>query len=193
MGTHPIFESDFDCLTDCKMCKMCGTLCGMDRGPVPVTPREKDIEKYTREKAAQEYAARESALKRSASDKDDMISFLRPPKTAKLEYMEQTPAKFVFQCRDGDIQIPEYGLLRSDFYYQRYKARANEKDGYIYDYKQFAKSSVKYFTDALFGVMPECTDIVGAIELTSFLLFDGQADAGPVKACLTHIDKFSGH
>ena len=97
---------------------MCGTLCGMDRGPVPVTPREKDIEKYTREKAAQEYAARESALKRSASDKDDMISFLRPPKTAKLEYMEQTPAKFVFQCRDGDIQIPEYGLLRSDFYYQ---------------------------------------------------------------------------
>ena len=100
---------------------MCGTLCGMDRGPVPVTPREKDIEKYTREKAAQEYAARESALKRSASDKDDMISFLRQAnksKMAKFEYIEQTPAKFVFQCWDGDIQIPEYGLLRSDFYYQ---------------------------------------------------------------------------
>ena len=89
-----------------------------DGGPIPVTPREKDIEKHAREKTAQEYAARESALKRSASDKDDMISFLRPPKMAKLEYMEQTPAKFVFQCRDGDIQIPEYGLLRSDFYYQ---------------------------------------------------------------------------
>ena len=86
--------------------------------PVPVTQREKDIEKHAREKTAQEYAARESALKRSASDKDAMISFLRPPKMAKLEYMEQTPAKFVFQCRDGDIQIPEYGLLRSDFYYQ---------------------------------------------------------------------------
>ena len=84
----------------------------------PFTPREKDIEKYTREKTAQEYAARESALKRSASDKDDMISFLRPPKIAKDEYMDQTPAKFVFQCRDGDIQIPEYGLLRTDFYYQ---------------------------------------------------------------------------
>ena len=100
------------------MCKMCGTLCGMTRGPVPVTSREKDIEKYTREKVTQEYAARESALKRSASNKDDMISFLRPPKMAKEEYMEQTPAKFVFQCRDGDIQIPEYGLLQTDFYYQ---------------------------------------------------------------------------
>ena len=77
---------------------------------------------------AREYAARESALKRSnpvvsieddTSDEDDLIgSFLRPPKIAKDEYMEQTPAKFVFQCGDGDIQIPEYGLLRTDFYYQ---------------------------------------------------------------------------
>ena len=32
--------------------------------------------------------------------------------------------------------------------------------------------------------MPECTDIVGAIELTSFLLFDGQADAGRFYALL---------
>ena len=37
---------------------------------------------------------------------------------------------------------------------------------------------MKYFTDALFGVMPECTDIVDTIELMTFLLFDGQADAG---------------
>ena len=43
---------------------------------------------------------------------------------------------------------------------------------------QFSKSSVKYFTDALFGVMPECTDIVDTVQLISFLLFDGQADAG---------------
>ena len=84
----------------------------------PETPREIEIEKTTREKTAQEYAARESALKRSASDKDDIISFLRPPKMAKDEYTMQTPAKFVFKCRDGDIQIPEYGLLQTDFYYQ---------------------------------------------------------------------------
>ena len=57
-------------------------------------------------------------LKRSAEEKDEMIMFLRPPKMAKNEYMEQTPAKYVFQCRDGEIQIPEYGLLRTDFYYQ---------------------------------------------------------------------------
>ena len=57
-------------------------------------------------------------LKRSAEEKDDLILFLRPPKMAKNEYMEQTPAKYVFQCSDGEIQIPEYGLLRTDFYYQ---------------------------------------------------------------------------
>ena len=57
-------------------------------------------------------------LKRSAEEKDEMIMFLRPPKMAKNEYMEQTPAKYVFQCSDGDIQIPDYGLLRTDFYYQ---------------------------------------------------------------------------
>ena len=84
----------------------------------PETPREMEIEKNTREKTAQEYAVKVSTLKRSASDKDDIISFLRPPKMAKDEYMEQTPAKFVFKCRDGDIQIPEYGLLQTDFYYQ---------------------------------------------------------------------------
>ena len=38
--------------------------------------------------------------------------------------------------------------------------------------------------DALFGVMPECTDIVDTIELMSFLLFDGQADAGQFYALL---------
>ena len=81
----------------------------------PQTPREKQIEKNTREKTAKEYAVRESALKRSATD---IISFLCPPKMARDEYTEQTPAKFVFKCRDGDIQIPEYGLLRTDFYYQ---------------------------------------------------------------------------
>ena len=50
--------------------------------------------------------------------KDEMIAFLLPPKSAKNDYLEQKPAKYVFQCLDGDIQIPEYGILRTEFYYQ---------------------------------------------------------------------------
>ena len=50
--------------------------------------------------------------------KEDMIAFLLPPKSAKNDYVEQKPAKYVFKCMDGDIQIPEYGILRTDFYYQ---------------------------------------------------------------------------
>ena len=73
-----------------------------------------DAAVYVKE-PVREYLAK---LKRSAEEKDDLISFLRPPKMAKNEYMEQTPAKYVFQCSDGEIQIPEYGLLRTDFYYQ---------------------------------------------------------------------------
>ena len=42
----------------------------------------------------------------------------------------------------------------------------------------FPRASVKYFTDALFGEMPECTNIVETIQLMNFLLFDGQANAG---------------
>ena len=60
-------------------------------------------------------------LKRNAEDseaKDDMLSLLRTPKWAKNEYVEQKPAKYVFKCKDGDIQIPEYGLLRTEFYNQ---------------------------------------------------------------------------
>ena len=61
--------------------------------------------------------------KRKASEveqaaKDDMIALLLPPKSVKNEYVEQTPAKYVFKCKDGDIQIPEYGISRTDFYYQ---------------------------------------------------------------------------
>ena len=67
------------------------------------------------EEPVREYFAK---MKRRAEEKDEMILFLRPPKMAKNEYMEQTPAKYVFQCSDGEIQIPEYGLLRTDFYYQ---------------------------------------------------------------------------
>ena len=76
----------------------------------PIHSRHVDIEEPIKE-----YLAK---LKRSAEEKDDLILFLRPPKMAKNEYMEQTPAKYVFQCSDGEIQIPEYGLLRTDFYYQ---------------------------------------------------------------------------
>ena len=60
-------------------------------------------------------------LKRKLEDfeaKDEMISLLRTPKWAKNEYVEQKPAKYIFKCKDGDIQIPEYGLLRTDFYNQ---------------------------------------------------------------------------
>ena len=75
-----------------------------------------------RAKLAQEYALKEKALKRKAADdvqlKEDIISYLIPPKSAKNDYMEQKPAKYVFTCRDGDIQIPDYGIFRTDFYYK---------------------------------------------------------------------------
>ena len=60
-------------------------------------------------------------LKRHAddsADKDEMLLLLRTPKWAKNDYIEQKPAKYVFKCMDGDIQIPQYGLLRTDFYHQ---------------------------------------------------------------------------
>ena len=64
----------------------------------------------------------EIRLRRKASEdlkaKDALLSLLRPPKFAKNEYLEQTPAKYVFKCMDGDIQIPEYGILRTEFYYK---------------------------------------------------------------------------
>ena len=47
-----------------------------------------------------------------------MLSFLKAPKYAKDDYMEQKAAKYVFKCMDGDIQIPEYGMIRTDFYYK---------------------------------------------------------------------------
>ena len=58
------------------------------------------------------------------------------------------------------------------------EARKADENGHIFNYEQFPKSSVKYFTDALFGDMPECTDIVDTLQLLNFLLFDGQANAG---------------
>ena len=119
-----------------------------------------------------------AAQQTTLEDKDEMISLLLPPKSAKNEYIEQQPAKYVFKCMDGDIQIPEYGILRTEFYYQQVKAREVDENGHIYNYKQFPRSSVKYFTDALFGVMPECKDIVETLHLLNFLLFDGQANEG---------------
>ena len=61
---------------------------------------------------------KEVGSKRRADEDSKMLIFLRPPKFAKNQYLEQKPAKYVFKCMDGDIQIPEYGLLRTDFYYQ---------------------------------------------------------------------------
>ena len=61
-------------------------------------------------------------LKRKTSEtlfgKDDMIALLLPPKSVKNEYEEQKPAEYVFKCMDGDIHVPEYGISRTDFYYQ---------------------------------------------------------------------------
>lgn len=119
-------------------------------------------------------------------DKNEIISLLLPPKSAKNEYIEQRPAKYVFKCMDGEIQIPEYGLLRTEFYYQQVKAREVDENGHIYNYTQFPRSSVKYFTDALFGVMPDCKDIVETLNLLNFLLFDGQANEGLCMSCSLH-------
>ena len=124
-----------------------------------------------------------AAQQTTLEDKDEMISLLLPPKSAKNEYIEQQPAKYVFKCMDGDIQIPEYGILRTEFYYQQVKAREVDENGHIYNYKQFPRSSVKYFTDALFGIMPECKDIVETLHLLNFLLFDGQANEGLCMSC----------
>ena len=52
--------------------------------------------------------------------KDVMIPFLLPCRTAKDEYIEQEPSDYVFKCMDGDIHIPEYGLLKTDFYYKEW-------------------------------------------------------------------------
>ena len=73
-------------------------------------------------KLAKEFALKEQTLKRKAAEdvraKEDIISYLIPPKSAKNDYMEQKQAKYVFKCMDGDIQIPEYGIFRTDFYYK---------------------------------------------------------------------------
>lgn len=51
---------------------------------------------------------------------------------------------------------------------------------------------MKYFTDALFGIMPKCNDIVETLYLMTFLLFEGQADKGlylnDKVAMICHID-----
>jgi len=103
------------------------------------------------------------------------ISFLSPCKTALHDYQEQKPAKYTFKCLDGDIQVSEYGFLITDFYYKQGKARENKENGNIFNYEKIPKSVVKYFTDALFGIMPKCDDIISTIQLMNFLLFEGQA------------------
>ena len=58
------------------------------------------------------------------------------------------------------------------------KAREEKENGNIFNYEAFPKSSVKYFTDALFGIMPKCDNIIQTIQLMNFLLFEGQATVG---------------
>ena len=41
---------------------------------------------------------------------------------------------YVFKCLDGDIQIPEYGIRRTDFYYKQSKAREVDENGHIFNY-----------------------------------------------------------
>ena len=60
--------------------------------------------------------------KRKASETFDKallrIALLLPPKSIKNDYVEQKPAEYVFKCMDGLIHVPEYGILRTEFYYQ---------------------------------------------------------------------------
>ena len=89
---------------------------------VTATVREEERKKAASEyaKLAHEYALKEKTLKRKAAEvvraKEDVISYLIPPKSAKNDYMEQKPAKYIFRCMDGDIQIPDYGIFRTNFY-----------------------------------------------------------------------------
>ena len=84
-------------------------------------------------KAAKDEAAKDKAIlaktvlemekKRKASEAEkealnEKIFLLLPPKSVKNDYLEQNPAKYVFRCSDGDIQIPEYGILQTEFYYK---------------------------------------------------------------------------
>ena len=56
---------------------------------------------------------------------NEIIAFLSPCKTALYDYQEQKPAKYTFKCLDGDIQVSEYGILKTDFYY---KERVKHQD-----------------------------------------------------------------
>lgn len=49
---------------------------------------------------------------------NEKIFLLLPPKSVKNDYLEQNPAKYIFRCSDGDIQIPDYGILQTEFYYK---------------------------------------------------------------------------
>merc|ERR1712131_119811 len=110
--------------------------------------------------------------------KDEMISLLLPPLSVKKEYEDQIPAKYVFKCKDGVIQVPEYGILRSEFYFQQVKARQrheNDENVNVFDYTDFPKATVELLTHAFFGDMPKFEDNIEAIQLMHLLLFEGQA------------------
>ena len=58
---------------------------------------------------------------------------MRPPQSIKKEYEDQTPAKYVFKCKDGEIQISEYGISRSEFYFQEWVDRRALNQAVMYD------------------------------------------------------------
>ena len=85
--------------------------------------RTDNVSDYVRIAAKRGRTILDLERKRKASEveqaaKAEMIALLLPPKSIKSEYVEQIPGKYVFKCKDGDIQIPEYGILRTEFYYQ---------------------------------------------------------------------------
>merc|ERR1711962_515781 len=55
MGTHPIFESDFDCLTDCQALRLAFEMAKKDTDPIELeNPLSPPISRRTRNKKVQD-------------------------------------------------------------------------------------------------------------------------------------------
>ena len=105
-----------------------GPVRGGRRSPIGSYHASPSIIKAVKDEAAEKIAAMEKTVmeidkKRKASEAEkealsEKIFLLLPPKSVKNDYFEQKQAKYVFKCSDGDIQIPEYGIMQTEFYYQ---------------------------------------------------------------------------
>ena len=76
----------------------------------------------------------------------ELFDFCFRPKTRNLKPEKFSPC---IPKLHGKLHVNEYPI------YQQVEARKNHENGNIYNYKQFQRSSVMHFTDALFGVMPK--------------------------------------